>query len=1012
MHAPVRFVAPVLLPALLALPGVVAPPAVEGQVGGAAAAPLPALTWRTIGPNRGGRSIAAAGSSARPLEYYFGATGGGLWKTTDGGTTWSPVTDGKIGSSSVGAVAVAPSDPDVVWLGMGETQLRGNVMQGDGVYRTTDGGATWTHLGLDDSQAIGRIRVHPGDADVAWVAALGHPFGRNAERGVYRTRDGGRSWTRVLFRDEGTGAVDLALDPNDPDVVYATLWEVYRRPWKLWSGGPGSGLFKSTDGGDSWVELTRNPGLPTGVLGKMTVAVGADSRTVYANIEAEEGGLYRSDDAGATWHRVNGDRNLWQRSFYFLRVTADPVDPETVYVMSFQFEKSTDGGRTFRQVRTPHGDHHDLWIDPLDPQRMINANDSGANVTTNGGRTWTEQDYPTAQIYRVATSADFPYHVCGAQQDNTTVCVPSDGGGFASPGVGRPGDFFYAVGGGESATIAPDPRDPDVFYAGATNSLDRFDRRTGQARDVQPNPYLVMGEAAAVMPERWNWVYPLVFSPVEPDALYAGSQHLWRTRDQGRTWEKISPDLTRAEPETLGETGGPIILDQDGPEVYGTLYTIAPSRHEAATVWTGSDDGLVHVTRDGGATWTDVTPPDMAAHTRLGLIEASPHAPGGAYVAGRRYEMDDRAPYVWKTSDFGATWTKIVTGLPPGAFVHAVREDPVRRGLLYAGTEHGVWVSFDDGAAWQSLSLNLPDVAVTALTVTDRDVVIATHGRSFYVLDDAAPLRQWPPDDGEAAHVFTPEDAVRRVYPAHVDLLLRAPARAVTVEILKGDGTPVRTLVEEQPLDAGAHRLSWDLRYTGATVFENLILEGGDPSRGPLAAPGTYRVRVTVDGAAQTRRFDLLKDPRLVDVTDANLEEQLHLALRIRDATSAANEGVLRIRFLRAGIEARLAGTDNAGFKEAAGAVLADLAAVEGELYQVRNRSPKDKIAYPIKLNDRLTGLRSILESGDERPTAAQRRVFEELSGQLDVQLQELQRIVTEELPRLERLIADRDAHP
>ena len=970
--------------------------------------PLPALLWRNIGPNRGGRSIAAAGSASRPLEYYFGATGGGLWKTTDGGTTWKPVTDGRIRSSSVGAVAVAPGNPDVVWLGMGEVQLRGNVMQGDGVYRSTDGGATWTHLGLAETQAIGRIRVHPTDPDVAWVAALGHPFGPNEERGVFRTRDGGRTWDRVLFRDARTGAVDISLDPADPDILYATLWEVYRRPWKLWSGGQGSGLFKSTDGGDTWVELTRNPGLPRGVLGKITVAVGADSRTVYANVEADEGGLYRSDDAGASWRRVNGDRNLWQRSFYFLRLGADPVDPETVYVLSFQFEKSTDGGRTFRQIPTPHGDHQDLWIDPTDPSRMINANDGGANVTTNGGLSWTEQDYPTAQIYRVATTADFPYHVCGAQQDNTTACVPSDGGRFASPGVGSPGDFFYAVGGGESATIAPDPRDPDLFYAGATNTLDRFDRRTEQAQDVQPNPYLVMGEAAAVMPERWNWVYPLVFSPVEPDALYAGSQHLWRTRDRGRSWEKISPDLTRAEPETLGETGGPIILDQDGPEVYGTLYTIAPSRHEASAIWTGSDDGLVHLTRDGGATWRDVTPSDMPAHTRLGLIDASPHAPGGAYVAGRRYEMDDRAPYVWKTEDYGASWTKIVEGLPAGAYVHSVREDPVRRGLLYAGTEHGVYVSFDDGAGWKPLSLNLPDVAVTALVVTARDVVIATHGRSFYVLDDVTPLRQWPgAGDETALRLATPADAVRRVYPAHVDFRLPTAARSVSVEILDAGGSPVRTLAEGIPVQAGAHRMTWDLRYPGATVFENLILEGGNPAVGPLAVPGGYQVRLTVDGAVETRPFAILRDPRLVDVTDEDLREQLRLALRIRDATSAANEGVIRIREIRRGLEARLASSSSPEARRAAEAVLRDLASVEGELYQVKNRSPKDKIAYAIKLNDRLTGLRGLLEGGDERPTAAHLHVFEELSRQLETQLARLRRLVDEDLPRLERLISD-----
>jgi len=969
--------------------------------------PLPALSWRNIGPNRGGRSITASGSPSRPKEYYFGATGGGLWKTTDGGTTWAPVTDGQIASSSVGAVAVAPSNPDVVWVGMGETQLRGNVMQGDGVYRSVDGGESWYRVGLDDTQAIGRIRVHPFDPDVAWVAALGHPFGTNDQRGVFRTRDGGRSWQRVLFRNERTGAVDLAVDPGDPDILYATLWEVYRRPWKLWSGGPGSGLFKSIDGGDSWVELTRNPGLPAGVLGKITVAVGADSRTVYANFEAEEGGLYRSDDAGATWRHVNGDRDLWQRSFYFLRLTADPVDPESIWVMSFELEHSTDGGRTFRPIRTPHGDHHDLWIDPADPTRMINANDGGANVTTNGGATWTEQDYPTAQIYRVATTADFPYHVCGAQQDNTTVCVPSDGGRRALPGIGVPGDYFYSVGGGESATIAPDFNDPDVFYAGATNTLDRFDRLTGQARDVQPNPYLVMGEAAEVMPERWNWVYPLVFSPVERTALYAGSQHLWRTTDEGRTWMRISPDLTRAEPGTLGETGGPIILDQDGPEVYGTLYAIAPSRHDAAVVWTGSDDGLVQLTRDGGATWTDVTPPDLLPHTRLGFLDASPHRAGGAYVSGRRYEMDDRAPYVWKTSDYGATWTKIVGGLPPGTFVHAVREDRVRPGLLYAGTEHGVFVSFDDGARWRSLSANLPDVAATALTVTDRDVVIATHGRSFWVLDDVAPLRQWDEAaDDEPVALVTPSDAVRRVYPVHVDFRLTRDEPDVTVEIVDAGGVRVRTLVTGQSLPAGSHRLTWDGRHEGATVFPNMILEGGDPSVGPWAAPGSYRIRLSFSSGTVERPFRVLRDPRLEDVTDADLVAQTELALEIRDATSAANEGVIRIRAVRTDLEERLAASMGARARAAAETVLRELAEVEGELYQVRNRSPKDKIAYPIKLNDRLTGLRTLLEAGDEAPPAAQRRVFDDLSSQLEIQLERLRHILDDDIPRLERLIA------
>ena len=916
------------------------------------------------------------------------------------------MTDGWLGSSSVGAVATAPSNPDVVYIGMGEAQLRGNVLQGDGVYRSTDGGATWQRIGLTRTQAISRIRVHPADPDIAWVAALGHPFGPNEERGIFRTKDGGRSWQRVLYRNERTGAADLVVDPNNADVLYATLWEVYRRPWKLWSGGPGSGLFKSMDGGATWAELTHNAGFPQGEIGKITVAVGADSRTVYANVEAAEGGVYRSRDGGATWEHVNGDRNLWQRSFYFLRMTADPRDPGTVWVLSFRLEKSTDGGRTFRPVPSTHGDHHDLWIDPADPHRMINGNDGGATVSTNGVRSWTAQDYPTAQIYRVATTSDFPYHVCGAQQDNSTVCVSSDGGPAATQGIGRPGDLFYAVGGGESAYIAPDPDQPDVFFAGATNTLDRFDRRTGQSRDVQPVPYLVMGEPAKAMAERWNWVYPIVFSPVEHGTLYAGSQHLWRTRDEGRTWERISPDLTRAEPATLEETGGPIILDQDGPEVYGTIYTIAPSHHEAGTIWAGSDDGLVHLTRDGGHSWKDVTPPDMPPHTRIGLIDASPHDPAGAIIAGRRYEMGDRAPWIWKTHDYGETWTKIIDGIADQDFVHGVREDPVRQGLLFAATEHGVHVSFDDGGRWESLSLNLPDIPVSSLAITDRDLVIATHGRSFYVLDDIAPLRQWPAQPATGLHLFQPAAAIRRTWRASIDFLPAAAGQPVTLQILDADGNLVRTLLDGAPATAGLNRVSWDLRYPGATVFDNIILEGGDPSLGPLAPPGLYHARVVAGGETRMARFEIRRDPRLNDVTDEDMAEQFRLALRIRDAESAANQAVIDIRETRERLRARLAATKDAATLRMADDLIDRLGEVEAELYQVRNRSPKDKIAYPIRLNDRLTGLRSNLEKGDERPTAAQRRVFDELRGALDTQLAKLRRLLDDELPRLLRVIA------
>jgi len=968
---------------------------------------FPPLEWRNIGPDRGGRSIAVAGHWDRPFEYYFGATGGGLFKTTDGGVSWLPVTDGQLRSSSVGAVAVAESDPDVVYIGMGEVQLRANVLQGDGVYRSGDGGRSWTHLGLAETQAISRVRIDPGDPDRVYVAALGHPFGTNEERGVFRTTDGGQSWDRVLYRDDRTGAVDLVLDPNDPQVLYASLWEVYRRPWKLWSGGEGSGLFKSMDGGESWTELTGNPGFPGGVLGKITVTVsGADSRRVWANVEAEEGGLYMSDDGGESWTLVNDHRDLWQRAFYFLRIQADPVDRNTIYILNFRLMKSTDAGRTLESVPQTHSDHHDLWIDPGNPLRMINGNDGGGVVTVNGGETWTGMKYPTAQIYRLATTSDFPYHACGAQQDNSTVCVSSEPGHLQNPrGVST--EWMYSVGGGESGYVAPHPNDPDIFYAGATNALTRYDRGSGLSYDIQPHPRIVMGEPARDMPERWNWTYPIVISRTDPDLLYVGSQHVWKTADEGKSWAKISPDLTRADPATMEDSGGPIVFDQDGPEIYPTIYTIAPSHHDGETIWTGSDDGLVHVTRSGGTEWRDVTPADMPEHTRITLIEASPHRPGSAYVAGIRYEMDDRAPYAWRTDDYGESWTKIVGGIRSDDFVRVVREDPNREGLLYAGTEHGVYASFDDGANWSSLSFNLPDVPVTGLVIEERDLVISTHGRSFWVLDDIETLRQIDSGFGTTeSHLFEPADAFRRSVPAVVDYYVRGPSRHVRIDVLDAGGRHVRTLFEGTRGE-GTHRQRWNLRYAGAVTFDGIVLEGGNPAVGPWAPPGRYQARLSIDGQEKFHTFDVRRDPRLTGVTDADLLAQFELASAIRDQESAANGKVLLIRDLTAQIEVSVRGSEDAGLRAAARSFTDRIAAVEGELYQVRNQSPKDKIAFPIKLNDRLTGLRSRLERGDAAPTEAYRRVFAELSAQLAVPLRLLDQVLGQELPRLNQQLAD-----
>lgn len=932
------------------------------------------LEWRSVGPRRGGRSIAATGHPARPHEYYFGAVGGGLWKTDDGGTSWRPVTDGQIASSSVGAVAVAPDNPDIVYIGMGEGQLRANVMQGDGVYRSADGGKTWQHAGLAASRTITALRVHPRDPDIVYAAALGDPYAPGEERGVFKSRDGGRSWTRILFRSPRTGAIDLALDPTNPDILYATLWQVYRKPWQLWSGGAESGIFKSTDGGVSWTEITRNPGLPRGVLGKITIAPSpADPSRVWANIEAEDGGLYRSDDAGRTWTHVNGDRKLWQRSFYFLRVRPHPRDRDTVHVLSFQLERSTDAGKTFAVVRTRHSDVHDLWLDPANPARMIVADDGGASVSVNGGRSWTEQDFPTAQIYRLAVTRSFPYALCGAQQDNSTVCAPSRPAQHFGR-VAHVDSFadFTTISGSESGHVAPHPAKSDVFFVGETNGLIRFDRARDQVRDVQPWPYSVMGQPAMSMKERWNWSFPIIFSPVSPHALYAGSQHLWRSLDEGQSWRRLSPDLTRADPGTLGETGGPVRLDQDGPEVYGTIFTIAPSLINAGTIWTGSDDGRVHVTRNDGVSWTDVTPAGLAKFTRISFIHASAHDAGTAYLAANRYQLGDRRPMLYRTADYGNSWQRIDSGLPPEDFAHAIVEDSQQTGLLFAGTEHGVHVSFNAGQAWHLLSRNLPDTHVSGLSVVGNELAIATHGRSFHVLEGLETLRHLarhgPPT---TAIMFPPAAAVREAIPARFHLYLDRPVTAPTLVITDASGKIVRRLAVPGQMAAGTHSLVWDLRHDGATVFPNMILEAPDPARGPLVRPGTYTATLTLGDRQIAGTVVISPDPRLERLDQDQIEAQERLALQLRDAVSLANQTIIDIRAERA---RRLVPP----------AVAAEISVIEATLYQVRNQSQKDKIAYPIQLNDRLAHLMAQVDEGHGAPTEAQQQVYDTLSSELD----------------------------
>ena len=993
------------------------------------------LEWRNIGPNRGGRSLSSMGSPGRPNEYYFGATGGGLWKTTDSGNTWFPVTDGQISSSSIGAVAVAETNPDIIYIGGGETQLRGSITQGDGVYRSTDGGKTWRHIGLRETQAIARIRIHPTDPDIVYVAALGHPYGDNEERGIFRSTDGGNTWQKILYKSPKAGGVDISIDRTNPRVIYASLWQVYRKAWKMWGGGPFSGIYKSTDGGDSWTELTRNPGMPEGPIGKIGMAVSpADANRVWAVVEAPEGGVFRSDDGGDTWERTNDDRKIRQRHFYYSRVVADPWDRETVYALNTRLYKSTDGGVTFdTQISAPHGDHHDLWIDPNDPKRIINSNDGGGNVSINGGESWTEQDYSTTQLYHVNVTNDFPYHVCGAQQDNSTVCVPSEGWRNMQARGPNHG-WYYAAGGGESGYITQHPSKLDIFYAGSQGALlTRYDRSTGQIRDIQVYPRFFSGEPASALPERWQWTFPIVFSPLDENRLYTCSQHVWLSEDDGQSWKKISPDLTYADPTTLGPTGGLITMDMNGPEIYATVFALVPSRHDINTIWAGSDDGLIHITRDGGENWRRITPPDMQKFTRISIIEESPHTPGTAYVAANRYQVDDRAPYVWRTRDYGQTWTKIVTGVADGHFARAVREDAVKEGLLFLGTEHGVYVSFNAGDSWQSIQLNLPDTPIRDLQLKNSDVVLGTHGRGFWILDDYDPLREYSDRTAvESLTLFTPHDAVRGAETGIFQYYLGEQVDSVTAEIYDSAGNLVvsvtgdsvakkpteihpwyRTRTTGPPTTAkGLNRWEWNLRYTGATMFEGIIIWSGRPQNGPKAPPGTYEVRITANGIIKSAKFNVNMDPRLKGVTDADLQEQFRLAQQIKDKTSAANEAVIQIRHIRTQIDDRLEKTNDRRIRRMAGDLMANLTKIEEALYQTKNESGQDPLNFPIRLNNRLASLRRSVETGDAKPTNGAYKVFGELSAELDTHLEALDEELTERLNSLNSRLSSKQLEP
>jgi photosystem II stability/assembly factor-like uncharacterized protein len=983
---------------------------------------LTSFKWRNIGPERGGRSIAVSGVRGQPKVAYFGATGGGLWKSTDGGQAWAPVTDGQITSASVGAVGVSETDPNEVIIGTGECEIRGNIMPGDGMYRSTDAGKTWTHVGFESADAICKVRIDPTNANTVFAAVFGKYAVASPDRGVYKSTDGGLTWKKVLFRDDSTGAIDVEIDRNNPKVVYAALWQAFRKEYTASSGGPGSGLFKSTDGGDTWTEITHNPGLPSGIDGKIGIAVSpANSNRVYALVENASGGLFRSDDAGATWTLVNDSHDIRQRAFYYTHVYADPKDENLVYMQNTSLFKSTDGGKTLTALRGTHGDFHDLWIDPDDGQHMVVGNDGGGAVTTDGGQHWTPETYSTAQLYHVAATVNYPYDVCGAQQDDGTVCIPSTTGlarggrGFGRGGRGSGPAETFSPGGAEPGYVAPDPLDPDLFFSGSNNGgfMERLNRRTGLSREVNPYPLMFSGEPSSALVERWQWTYPIIFSPVNPHLLFTSSQHLWKTTDDGQNWTRISPDLTRHDPATMGPSGGPITHDMNAPEVYATIFAIGPSKKDVNVIWTGSDDGLVYLTRDGGKHWTNVTPKGMPDFGRVSQIDASAFDGGAAYVAVKRPLLDDKAPYIFRTHDYGKTWTKIVNGIRPDDYVHVVREDPSRRGLLFAGTQHGVYISYDDGDHWSSLSLNLPDLPVSDLIVWRHDLLISTMGRGFYVLDNIVPLEQYTPEIAASdAHLFAPPAAIRSTDGATITYWLQHPAQQVSVDILDAAGHVIRTYKPDTtngrgdrgrgfgrfggamapPKAEGINHFTWDLRYEAARSFPGMILWGAS-TQGPAAPPGRYTVRLIADGRTYSQPVVVKRNPLFTDVTDADLQAQFALAIRIRDKLTEANEAVIDVRNAKAQVDDRLKKSDDATLRQLGDKLSEHAGAIEANIYQVKNQSGQDPLNFPIKINNRIGTLLGTVNSGDGRPIGNALPIFDYLSGKLKVQTDALARV-------------------
>ncbi len=982
-----------------------------------------AIEWRLVGPFRGGRSGTAVGVEGKPNLYYMGTAGGGVWRTQDGGNSWECISDGYFGGS-IGAIALAPSDPNVIYVGEGEQTVRGNVSSGWGLWRSTDAGKTWNHIGLKGTEHIGRIRVHPQNPDVVYVAAMGNLWRPNEERGVYRSKDGGKSWEKILYESDKAGAVDLILDPNNARIVYASTWEIKRNGYRMDSGGSGSHLWKSTDGGDNWKQITNHPGLPTGVLGIIGVTVSPlNSEKIWAIIEAKDGGVFRSEDGGETWTKINENRDLRQRAWYYSRIYADTQDEDIVYVCNVGFWRSKDGGRKFERISTPHSDHHDLWIAPENNQRMVIADDGGAQVSNDAGENWTTyHNQPTSQFYRVTTDNHFPYRIYGAQQDNSTIRIAhrSDENAITES------DWERSAG-GESAHLAPDPLNPDIVYGGTYKGyMMRKDHSTGQTRSTNIWPFNPAGSGAEVMKYRFNWNYPVFFSPHDPTKLYAGSNYLHVTTNGGQSWEVISPDLSRNDASTIKSSGGPITQDNTGAEFYANIFAVMESPLEEGVIYAGTDDGMLHVTKDGGENWTDVTPKDSPRLNMMNCIDIHPTKKGHAYVAATHYKFGDYTPYLYKTTNYGKTWELITNGIPENYYTRAIRADKTRDGLLYAGTEWGMYISFDDGKNWQPFQLNLPIVSIRDLHVRDNNLIAATHGRSFWMIDDLTPLHQLSDEVANANfYLYQPKPSYRMAGGDRHDELKEGQNHPngvlfhyfvnnlnsddkVSLEIMELDGDIIETFSKKKlGAKSGSNRFVWNMRYSGFKTFPGMILYSS-PNRGPKAVPGKYKAKLTVNDKSIEQTFEILKDPR-IETTQEELQQQFDFLVEVRDRVSEAHQAMLDIRSLRKDLNYL---NEKLGKREEYKEVLdmtknidKEMKVIENNIHETQNQSYQDPLNFGIKVNNRLAFLMADQQRGDYPPTDQAIEVKDQLTQELNEYLKDWEELQSEMLPKLNKTL-------